>query len=94
MKKKIYSLTYCYEGDNNCFPYVSTLAVSYDRKEICNYMKECIDRDCRTPDDESELWNDDCNYSICKKYDDEVYLKHNANNDVYVIYKIHEVEIL
>ena len=55
-------------------------------------MKECIDRDCRTPDDDSELWNDDCNYSIYKKYDDEVYLKHNANDDAYVIYKIHEVD--
>ena len=94
MKKKMYSLTYCYEGVNGSSPFAMTLAVSEDKDKLVEYMEKCVAEDCRTPDTEDEEWDDDCNYSVWKRHDSEVYLQHNANNNLYTSYKINQVEIL
>lgn len=90
----MYSLTYCYEGVENSSPFAVTLAVSDDIEKLKNYMNECVAEDCREPMNEEEEWNDDCNYSILKEFDGEVYLQHNANNNLYTNYKINLVEVL
>lgn len=94
MKKKMYSLTYCYEGVDNSTPFAVTLAVSDDFEKLKKYMKECVAEDCREPVSEEEEWNDDCNYSIFTEFDAEVHLQHNANNNLYANYKINPVEVL
>lgn len=94
MEKKMYSLTYCYEGVEGSSPFGLTLAVSDDIEKLKKYMEECVAEDCREPENEDEKWNDECNYSILTKFDAEVYLQHNANNNLYVSYKINPVEVL
>ena len=94
MEKKMYSLTYCYEGVDDSKPFAVTLAVSDDIEKLTKYMKECVAEDCREPENEDEKWNDDCNYSVWKEFEGEVYLQHNANNNLYANYKINSVEVL
>lgn len=94
MEKKMYSLTYCYEGVDDSTPFAVTLAVSDDIEKLTKYMKECVAEDCREPENEDEEWNDDCNYSVWKEYEGEVYLLHNANNNLCASYKINPVEVL
>lgn len=92
MENKMFSLTYCYDGANA--PFACTLAVSNDKEKLKKYMMTCVEEDCRKPDSEEDEWNDDCNYSIWREFDDEVYLHHNANTNLYATYKINTVEVL
>lgn len=95
MEKKMYSLTYCYEGiDNYSNPFAITLAVSDDIEKLKKYMEERIAEDCRKPENEDEKWNDDCNYSILTKFELDVYLQHNAHSNLYTTYWIKPVEVL
>ena len=94
METKMYSLTYCYEGVDDSKPFAATLAVSNDIEKLKKRMKECVAEDCRVPESEDEEWNDDCNYSIWQQFDCEVYLQHNANNNLYATYMISPVEVL
>lgn len=94
MEKKMYSLTYCYEGVDGSTPFGITLAVSNDFEKLKKYMKECVEEDCREPASEDEKWNDDCNYSILSEFDGEVYLQHNASSNLYASYKINLVKVL
>lgn len=34
MAKKMFALTYCYEGYDNCTPYATTIAVSSDIEKL------------------------------------------------------------
>lgn len=90
MEKSIYSLTYCYEGTNGNTPYCSTLAVSYDREKLVKYMKECVEEDCREPEEGEDEFdvNDNMNFLVWKESDGEVCLRHKTNTDLYVTYKI------
>lgn len=94
MEKKMYSLTYCYEGVDDSKPFAATLAVSNDIEKLKKRMKECVAEDCRVPESEDEKWNDDCNYSVWQQFDCEVYLQHNANNNLYATYMISPVDVL
>lgn len=94
MEKKMYSLTYCYEGVDDSTPFAATLAVSDDIEKLTKYMKECVEEDCREPESEDEEWDDDCNYSVWKELDGEIYLQHNANNNLYATYKISTLKVL
>ena len=97
MEKKMYSLTYCYEGVGDSTPFASTLAVSDDIEKLTKYMKECVAEDCREPESDDEEWDDDCNYSVWKEFEgdeSEVYLRHNADNNLYASYKIKQVKVL
>ena len=94
MENKMYSLTYCYDGENGSIPFGITLAVSYDIEKLKKYMKERVAEDCRKPESEDEELNDDCNYSILMEFDCEVYLQHNVNSNLYVTYKINPIEVL
>ena len=40
MEKKMYSLTYCYEGVEDSKPFAATLAVSNDIEKLKNRMRE------------------------------------------------------
>ena len=91
---KMYALTYCYEGVDDNQPYAVTLAVSTDKQKLLDEMERCIDEDCRTSEDEDEMWEDDHNYSVWKGYGDEVYHQHNTKINLYTSYKVHEVEVL
>lgn len=94
MEKKMFALTYCYEGTDMNTPSATTLAVSEDKEKLRQYMVQCAEEDCRLPESDDEEWNDDINYHIWKLYDDELYLQHNKNVNLYTHYKIHEVSVL
>jgi hypothetical protein len=99
MEKIMYALTFCNEGcENSSEPaHASTLAVSEDREKLVKRMREFIAEDCMEPDPmdpDRDEWDDSWNYSIYKDRGDEVTLNHNTNCDLYITYKIHEVEVL
>lgn len=90
----MFALVYCYEGYDMNTPSATTLAVSEDKEKLRQYMANCVEEDCKFPSEEDEEWNDDINYNVWKQYEDEVYLQHNKNNNLYTHYKIREVIVL
>ena len=94
MEKKMYALTYCFEGVDDSLPYACTLVVSEDLEKLTQYMNNCVEEDCKYPTCEEDEWNTDCNYSVWKRYDREVSLQHNKNINLYATYKINSVKIL
>lgn len=98
MKKKMYALTFIYEGVDDCLPFAQTIAVSEDRDKLIAEMEECVAADCREMDedeleDADEAW-DNVNYEVYENYDGQVILRHKENNDLYAEYTIREVKIL
>ena len=98
MEKKMYALTFIYEGVDDCLPFAQTIAVSEDRDKLIAEMEDCVAADCREMDedeleDADESW-DNVNYEVCKRYDGEVMLCHKENGDLYTTYTIREVKIL
>jgi hypothetical protein len=95
MEKFIYALTFCYEGIvGSTAPRASTLAISDDREKLIQRMEEFIKQDCAKPDCVEDGWEDSCNYTIHKRKDNEVTLQHNNNTDLFITYKIEQVEVL
>ena len=92
----MYALTYCYEGYDMNSPSATTIAVSEDFEKLRAEMEKCIEEDAREPNEEDgeDEWQDDINYKVYKKYDDEVYLQHKKNINLYASYKIHHVNVL
>lgn len=98
MEKKMYALTFIYEGVDDCLPFAQTIAVSEDRDKLVAEMEECVAADCREMDedeleDADESW-DNVNYEVCHRYDGEVILSHKENGDLYTKYTIREVRVL
>lgn len=98
MEKKMYALTFIYEGVDDCLPFAGIIAVSEDRDKLITEMEECVAADCREMDedeleDADETW-DNVNYEVCKRYDGEVILYHKKNSNLYTKYTIREVRVL
>lgn len=92
MEKKLYALTYCYEGTDNSYPYACTIAVSNDIETLRLEMKKCVEED--TQINEEDEWDDSCNYQVNSSYNDAVELQHKKNINLYTKYKIHSVKLL
>ena len=92
MEKKMYALTYCYEGTDNTNPYGITIAVSTDIEKLKNEMIKCVDEDCQIDNDDE--WSTEKNFTIYSKYDTEITLQHRKNINLYATYKIHSVNCL
>lgn len=92
----MYALNFIYEGYDDCSPYSVTIAVSEDVEKLRSKMAECIEEDCREPnEDEDEDIYDDCiNYEVVKKSNDDALLNHRELADLYTRYRIHQVEVL
>ena len=94
MNKKMFALTYCFEGVDDCCPYATTIAVSEDEEKLRKKMEECIEEDCTEPTDEDDVWSTECNYQVISKYNYEVNLQHRKNINLYASYKIQYVEVV
>lgn len=92
MEKKMYALTYCYEGTDNTIPYGATLAVSTDIEKLKTEMEKCVAEDCEI--DEDNEWDDDKNYIVYMRYDTEITLQHQKNINLYAKYTIRSVDVL
>lgn len=92
MEKKMFALTYCYEGTDNTHPYGITIAVSTDIEKLKNEMIKCVDEDCQIDNDDE--WSTEKNFTIYNKYDIEITLQHRKNINLYATYKIHSVNCL
>lgn len=90
--KKIYALTYCYEGVDDTSPYACTIAVSDDIEKLKTKMAECVAEDTKI--DEDDEWNTECNFKIHIEYDRAVDLQHKKCYNLYAKYTIHSVELL
>ena len=94
MEKKMYALTFIYEGVDDCLPFAQTIAVSEDRDKLIAEMEACVAADCREMDEDADEAWDNVNYEVCKRYDGEVLLCHTENCDLYTKYTIREVRVL
>ena len=94
MNKKMFALTYCFEGVDDSYPYATTIAVSEDEEKLRKKMEECVEEDCTEPIDEDDAWDTDCNFQVVSKYSNEVMLQHRKNINLYATYKIHHTEII
>ena len=96
MEKKIYALTYCYEGYEGCEPYAATIAVSESFDKLSKKMLECVEKDTKI--NEEDEWSDDGNYRTIRTLGDDVpscvFLQHKKRINLYAEYSIHEVEII
>lgn len=90
----MYSLTYLYEGVDDCSPYATTIAVSDDPNKLHKKMYECVEQDQFEPDDDDECWDDCHNYNVIKTYENEVVLQHRKRINLYAKYSINQVEQL
>ena len=98
MEKKMYALTFIYEGVDDYLPFSSTIAVSEDRDKLITELERCVEEDCRVMNedelaDADENW-DNVNYEVYEKYDGQVILRHKENTDLYTEYTIREVRVL
>lgn len=98
MEKKMFALTYCFEGVDDNAPYACTIAVSDDKEKLREEMMKCVEEDCTEPTDDDEddddEWNTDCNYMVYRDYGDEVILQHKKYINLDASYKIRSVEVL
>ena len=92
--KRMYALTYCFEGVDDNYPYACTIAVSMDEEKLREKMMKCVEEDCAEPTDEDDAWNTECNYQVISKYNYEVNLQHRKNINLYASYKIQYVEVV
>ena len=92
MEKKMFALTYCYEGTDNTAPYGATLAVSTDIEKLKTEMEKCVAEDCEV--DEDNEWDDYKNFIVYARYDNGVALQHRKNINLYARYTIHSVDVL
>ena len=94
MNKKMFALTYCFEGVDDSYPYATTIAVSEDEEKLRKKMEECIEEDCTEPTDEDDAWDTDCNFQIVSNYGGEVTLQHRKNINLYAKYRIQHTEMI
>lgn len=90
----MYALNFAYEGYDDCLPYSVTIAVSEDIEKVRSKMAECIEEDCREPNDDEDEYDDSINYEVVRKSEDDALLKHRKCGNLYTKYKIHQVEVL
>ena len=94
MNKKMFALTYCFEGVDDSYPYATTIAVSEDKEKLREKMMECVEEDCTEPTDEDDAWDTDCNFQIVSNYGGEVTLQHRKNINLYAKYRIQYTEMI
>lgn len=94
MNKKMFALTYCFEGVDDSYPYATTIAVSEDEEKLRKKMEECVEEDCTEPTDEDDAWDTDCNFQIVSNYGGEVTLQHRKNINLYAKYRIQHTEMI
>ena len=92
--KRMFALTYCFEGVDDSYPYASTIAVSMDKEKLREKMMECVEEDCTEPTDEDDAWDTDCNFQIVSNYGGEVTLQHRKNINLYAHYRIQYTEMI
>ena len=92
--KRMFALTYCFEGVDDSYPYATTIAVSEDEEKLRKKMEECVEEDCTEPTDEDDAWDTDCNFQIVSNYGGEVTLQHRKNVNLYAKYRIQHTEMI
>lgn len=92
--KRMFALTYCFEGVDDNYPYASTIAVSEDEEKLREKMMKCVEEDCTEPTDKDDAWDTDCNYQIVSNYGSEVNLQHRKYINLYASYKIQYAEVV
>lgn len=91
----MYALNFTYEGYDDCTPYSVTIAVSEDIEKLRSKMTECIEEDCREPnEDDDDMCDDSINYEVVRKSEDDALLNHREFGDLFTRYRIHQVEVL
>ena len=92
--KRMYALTYCFEGVDDNYHYACTIAVSMDEEKLREKMMKCVEEDCTEPTDEDDAWDTDGNYQIVSNYGSEVNLQHRKNINLYASYKIQVADVV
>lgn len=91
-EKKLFALTFCYEGVDDNMPYAQTIAISEDKEKLIEEMKKCVKEDLLT--DEEDEWNDDRNFKIYKEEHLKTILQHKARINLFTHYVIRTVKMI
>lgn len=90
----MFALVYLYMACDGNDPFAVTIAVSDSKTRLIEEMNKSIESDCQIPEDEEDEWEEDMNYQVQRRDDDEVFLQHRKRINLYTQYKIHPVEIV
>lgn len=92
MEKTMYALVYTYEGYYNSAPYSVAIAISNDIGVLRVEMQKCIDSDIAI--DEDDEYNEEKNFELIMKWNDNARLKHKRTPELYIKYEIQVVDVL
>ena len=88
----MYALVYTYEGYYNSAPYSVAIAISNDIGVLRVEMQKCIDSDIAI--DEDDEYNEEKNFELIMKWNDNARLKHKRTPELYFKYEIQVVDVL
>lgn len=88
----MYALVYTYEGYYNSAPYSVVIAISNDIGVLRVEMQKCIDSDIAI--DEDDEYNEEKNFELIMKWNDNARLKHKRTPELYIKYEIQVVDVL
>lgn len=88
----MYALVYTYEGYYNSAPYSVAVAISNDIGVLRVEMQKCIDSDIAI--DEDDEYNEEKNFELIMKWNDNARLKHKRTPELYIKYEIQVVDVL
>lgn len=88
----MYALVYTYEGYYNSAPYSVAIAISNDIGVLRVEMQKCIDSDIAI--DEDDEYNEEKNFELIMKWNDNARLKHKRTPELYIKYEIQVVDVL
>lgn len=88
----MYALVYTYEGYYNSAPYSVVIAISNDIGVLRVEMQKCIDSDIVI--DEDDDFNEEKNFELIMKWNDNARLKHKRTPELYIKYEIQVVDVL
>lgn len=91
--EKMYALTYCFEGCFSRNSFATTIAISNDKDKLIEKMNICIQEDCK-PINEDDNVDELIGFKPYQFSECEVVLQHTIIDDLYVTYKISNVEQL
>lgn len=88
----MYALVYTYEGYYNSAPYSVAIAISNDIGVLRVEMQKCIDSDIAI--DEDDEYNEEKNFELIMKWNDNARLQHKNTPELYIKYEIQVVDVL
>ena len=89
--EKMYALIYLYGGTESQEPFSTCLGVSTDIEKLKNEMNNWVSGDCLV--DEEDEWSEEGNYKVISQFENDIWLQHKKNINLYTKYIIQSVDV-